>query len=113
MSALISSLFALPYEKEISNCTSSESNPNGVINYAQLLDIADALKSGKWNSKQFVNGIVKKLQQELNGNVILNTFFLIDTCVKNAGSGFLTQLSCREVIDELNRATENHVSTYH
>jgi growth factor-regulated tyrosine kinase substrate len=100
MSFLLGGLFQ-NYDQEINSSTSTEQNINGVINYPQFLEMADNLKSSKWNHKVFCQGLLKKLQTEQNGNVIINTLSLIDTCVKNAGQGFHIQFVTREMVDQL------------
>ncbi|KAJ3334422.1 Vacuolar protein-sorting-associated protein 27 [Kappamyces sp. JEL0680] len=90
------------YEKEIAQATGTETNVNGQVNYATLLDIADFLKSGKWNAKTFCSNIVKRFQDgSENGNILLNTLALCDVCVKNAGASFLACFSTREMTDQL------------
>ena len=89
------------YDKEIAQVTSTENNINGSVNFAAFLDVADCLKSGKWNSKTFCQSLVKRLSEKDNGNILLNTLALCDVCVKNAGSSFLLSFSTREITDQL------------
>jgi hypothetical protein len=91
------------YHKEIAQVTSSENNVNGAINLAAFLDLADCLKSGRWNCKIFCSSLAKRLKSddESNGNILLNALALADVCVKNAGSSFLTSFSVREMTDQL------------
>lgn len=99
---------ATTYDKEIEECTSTANIVRGSIDYPALLDLADCLKSSKYNAKQFVKGLVKRMAS-IDGNVLLNTMQLVDTCVKNAGQSFQIQLSCREFVDIMASLSRNDV----
>jgi VHS domain len=102
MTSFISNLFETSYEKEIDELISPEKNLVGTIN-TQHLEVSDLLKSGKYNPKQFVTTLVKVLKKTTNGNIIINTLSLLDTCIKNAGQGFYLELNTIALIDQIQR----------
>ncbi|KAJ3077040.1 Vacuolar protein-sorting-associated protein 27 [Podochytrium sp. JEL0797] len=88
-----------PFDDLVERAT-SENLPLGEVDIALNLDIADKIKSKQVPPKQAALAIKRRLLYK-NPNVQLLALKLVDTCAKNSGSHFLTEVAARDFMDTL------------
>lgn len=92
---------SMELEAKIEEAT-SEAIPNGELDIAVGLEITDLIRSKKVPPKQAMRCLKKRLTKVyLNPNLLGSTLKLIDLCVKNCGSHFISEINSKEFVDYL------------
>ncbi|RCH86672.1 Vacuolar protein-sorting-associated protein 27, partial [Rhizopus stolonifer] len=78
----------------------SELLPAGQVDLALHLEISDQIRSKKITPKDAIRAFKQRLSHK-NPNVVLATLSLVDTCVKNSGSGFVREVATRDFMEEV------------
>lgn len=99
MSWFGSSKYAL-FEENIEKAT-SESIPNGDIDFATALEISDLIRSKQVPPKEAMRILKKRLMNAENLNMQKSAFKLIDFCIKNGGTHFIAEIATKEFMDPL------------
>ncbi|KAH3661718.1 hypothetical protein OGAPHI_005896 [Ogataea philodendri] len=91
---------ATSIEEKIAEAT-SESIPNGDIDFSAALEISDLIRSKQVPSKDAMRGLKKRFINNKNPNLQKSSLKLIDFCIKNGGEHFLSDISSKEFIDAI------------
>ena len=88
------------FEEKIEKAT-SESIPNGDIDFATALEVSDLIRSKQVPAKEAMRGLKKRFMDADNINQQKSLFKLIDFCIKNGGEHFILEISSKEFMDPL------------
>ena len=88
------------FDEKVEKAT-SESIPNGDIDFATALEITDLIRSKQVPAKEAMRGLKKRFMDAENINMQKSSFKLIDFCIKNGGEHFITEISSKEFMDPL------------
>lgn len=88
------------FEEKIEKAT-SESIPNGDIDFATALEISDLIRSKQVPSKDAMRALKRRFFEAGNLNLQKSAFKLIDFCIKNGGKHFITEIASKEFMDPL------------
>lgn len=95
------------FEENIEKAT-SESIPNGDIDFAAALELSDEIRSKQVPPKEAMRILKKRLMNAENLNMQKSAFKLIDFCIKNGGSHFIAEIATKEFMDPLVVMLRNH-----
>lgn len=88
------------FQEKIEKAT-SESIPNGEIDFAVALEISDLIRSKQVPAKDAMRLLKRRFLDGDNINMQKSAFKLIDFCIKNGGEHFITEISTKEFMDPL------------
>ncbi|ODV84944.1 hypothetical protein CANARDRAFT_168208 [[Candida] arabinofermentans NRRL YB-2248] len=89
----------------------SESIPNGDIDFNAALEISDLIRSKQVTSKEAMRALKKRFINNKNPNLQKSSLKLIDFCIKNGGEHFLTDISSKEFMDPMvGCLNDNHLN---
>ncbi|GME95169.1 unnamed protein product [Ambrosiozyma monospora] len=100
MSWFGSSNSSVNIDEKIEEAT-SDSIPNGDIDFAIALEITDSIRSKQVDAKDAMRALKKRFLNNKNPNTQKSSLKLIDFCIKNGGEHFLTKISSKEFMDPL------------
>ena len=79
----------------------SETIPNGDIDFGAALELSDCIRSKQIPSKDAMRSLKKRFLSSKNPNQQKSSLKLIDFCIKNGGEHFLLEISSKEFMDPL------------
>lgn len=88
------------FEEQIVGAT-SESIPNGDIDFATALKISDLIRSKQVPPKESMRALKKRFLEAQNINLQKSALKLIDFCIKNGGEHFINEIASKEFMDPL------------
>lgn len=88
------------FETKIAAAT-SESIPNGDIDFGIALEITDTIRSKQVPPKEAMRLLKKRFVNAENINMQKSAFKLIDFCIKNGGEHFILDIASKEFMDPL------------
>lgn len=88
------------FEEKVNEAT-SESIPNGDIDFATALEVSDMIRSKQVPPKESMRSLKKRFMDAENINIQKSAFKLIDFCIKNGGSHFIKEIASKEFMDPL------------
>lgn len=94
------------FEEKICEAT-SESIPNGDIDFATALEVSDMIRSKQVPPKEAMRALKKRFMDADNINMQKSAFKLIDFCIKNGGLHFINEIASKEFMDPLIAVIKN------
>ncbi|ODQ47069.1 hypothetical protein PICMEDRAFT_15068 [Pichia membranifaciens NRRL Y-2026] len=88
------------FEEKIKDAT-SESIPNGEIDFATALEVSDMIRSKQVPPKESMRSLKRRFLEAENVNTQKSAFKLIDFCIKNGGEHFINEIASKEFMDPL------------
>ncbi|GAV30574.1 hypothetical protein PMKS-004088 [Pichia membranifaciens] len=88
------------FEEKIRDAT-SESIPNGEIDFATALEVSDMIRSKQVPPKESMRSLKRRFMEAENVNMQKSAFKLIDFCIKNGGEHFINEIASKEFMDPL------------